>query len=489
MCYASQPAGWQASRSDPSLVAAVDPPVRIESLGKFRFMIFPEDFLWGAAAAAYQIEGAAFEDGRGRSVWDDFCDTPGKVERGQSGAIACDHYHRYVEDVAIMKAMGLHAYRLSIAWPRVLPAGEGAVNEAGLDFYDRLVDELLRQGITPYATLFHWDFPSALFARGGWLERDSASWFGSYTDIVVRRLGDRVKHWITLNEPQVYIQHGHRDGSHAPGLQLPLRDQLVAAHNTMRAHGHSVQAIRAASPGPAVIGYTGVGAAGCPVDLDPANVEAARRATNGVDPEHHFNNVWWYDPVCLGRYPEVGLEVFGDDMPDFPDSDFEEMKQPIEFLGLNIYQGGYIKAGEDGEPEGIPLADGHPITTFDWPVVPEALRWGPYFIHERYGLPIHITENGLASMDWVARDGKVHDPNRIDFTARYLEQLRLAIDDGTDVQGYFHWSILDNFEWAKGYTKRFGLVHVDYPTGTRTVKDSGEWYAEVIRTNGASIDA
>ncbi|MDG1360659.1 MAG: GH1 family beta-glucosidase [Phycisphaerales bacterium] len=452
-------------------------------------MTFPENFLWGAAAAAYQIEGAAFEGGRGRSVWDDFCDTPGKVELGHTGAIACDHYHRHVEDVAIMKAMGLHAYRLSISWPRVLPTGEGLINEEGLDFYDRLIDELLRQGITPYATLFHWDFPSALFERGGWLARDSAAWFGAYTDVVVRRLGDRVKHWITLNEPQVYIQHGHRDGTHAPGLQLPLQDQLIAAHNTMRAHGHSVQAIRAASPGPAVIGYTGVGAAGCPVDLDPANIEAARRATNGVDPAHHFNNTWWYDPICLGSYPEAGLEVFGSDMPDFPDTDFDEMNQPIEFIGLNIYQGGYIRAGDDGEPVGIPLGDGHPITTFDWPVVPEALRWGPFFAHERYGLPVFITENGLASMDWVSRDGKVHDPNRIDFTARYLEQLRLAIADGADIRGYFHWSILDNFEWAKGYTKRFGLVHVDYPTGTRTVKDSGEWYAEVIRTNGASIDA
>jgi beta-glucosidase len=451
-------------------------------------MNFPVDFLWGAAAAAYQIEGAAFEGGRGRSVWDDYCDTPGMVEQGHTGAIACDHYHRYPEDVAIMKSMGLQAYRLSISWPRVLPDGVGAVNEAGLDFYDRLIDEIIAAGITPYATLFHWDFPSSLFAEGGWLNRDSAEWFAEFATLMARRLGDRVTNWITLNEPQVYIQHGHREGIHAPGLKLPLRDQLLAGHNTMRAHGKAVQAIRAASPTPSIIGYTAVGCASCPMDLDPATIDAARDATNGVDASHHFNNTWWFDPVCRGRYPEAGLEAFGADVPDFPDSDLAEMNQPIDFLGLNIYQGGRIKLGENGVPVDVPHGVGHPITSFDWPVVPEALRWGPFFAHERYGLPIYITENGLASMDWISRDGKVHDANRIDFTARYLEQLRLAIDDGADVRGYFHWSILDNFEWAKGYTKRFGLVYVDYVTGERTVKDSGEWYAEVIRTNGAIID-
>jgi beta-glucosidase len=448
---------------------------------------FPEHFLWGSATAAYQIEGAAFEDGRGRSVWDDFCDKEGAVKQGHTGAVACDHYHRYPEDIAIMRDLGLHAYRFSISWPRVLPEGLGDPNEPGLDFYDRLVDALLEAGIQPWATLFHWDFPSTLFARKGWLERDSASWFGEYTALMVTRLGDRVKHWMTLNEPQVYIDLGHGSGLHAPGLKLSLHDQLLAAHNTMRAHGKAVQAIRELSPQACEVGLVGVGCAACPIDDQPETIEAARVATNRVERGNFFNNNWWYDPIFKGSYPEDGLEAFGTDMPEFPDSDFQEIRQPLDFLGLNIYQAGMVKAGPDGEAEAVPHPVGHPITTFEWPVVPEALQWAPRFIHERYEVPIYITENGLASMDWVARDGKVHDANRIDFTARYLEQLHAAIEAGADVRGYFHWSMLDNFEWAEGYTKRFGLVHIDYPTGTRTPKDSSAWYADVIRSNGANL--
>ena len=451
--------------------------------------VFPAKFVWGAAAAAYQIEGAAFEGGRGRSVWDDFCDRDGAVKNGDTGAVACDHYHRYEGDVAIMKELGLHAYRLSIAWPRVLPDGVGTPNEVGLDFYDRLVDCLLGAGITPWITLFHWDMPSALFQRGGWLNRDSADWMGGYADLVCRRLGDRVTNWITLNEPQVYIQHGHRDGGHAPGVKLTLREQLLAGHNTMRAHGHAVRAIRAASPVPANVGYTAVGCGACPADDRPETLEAARIASTTVDAGHHFNNTWWMDPVCLGRYPEQGLELYGKDAEGLANAnDLEEMSPPIDFLGLNTYQGGTVKAGPDGRPVELPRTPGRPITHFDWPVTPEALRWASFFVHERYETPIYITENGLASMDWVSRDGRVHDANRIDFTARYLEQLSMAIGDGADVRGYFHWSILDNFEWGEGYDRRFGLVHVDYGTLERTVKDSARWYAGVIGSNGAAID-
>ncbi len=450
--------------------------------------VFPESFLWGAAAAAYQIEGAAFEGGRGRSVWDDFCDRPGAVKHGHSGAIACDHLHRYADDVAIMRDLGLHAYRLSISWPRVLPDGVGTANEAGLDFYDRLVDALLAAGITPWITLFHWDMPSALFQRGGWLNRDSAAWMGEYANLLGRRLGDRVTHWITLNEPQVYIDLGHRTGIHAPGLTLSRREQLIAGHHTMRAHGHAVRALRAACPKPVQVGVTAVGMAACPVDDDPATIEVARRATNDVSPHEHFSNAWWFDPMCLGSYPEHGLAAFGADADGLAnDADLAEIHQPIDFIGLNIYQGRRVKVGADGGAETVPFGVGHPTTTFDWPVIPEALRWGPYFAHERYRLPVYITENGLASMDWVARDGRVHDANRIDFTARYLVELHKAITDGADVRGYFHWSILDNFEWAEGYTKRFGLVHVDYDTQVRTIKDSARWYAEVIASNGGCL--
>ena len=452
-------------------------------------MSFPKHFIWGAATAAYQIEGAAHTDGRGRSVWDDFCDVPGNVKSDHSGVIACDHYHRCEEDIEIMRTIGLQAYRLSISWPRVMPKGTGAVNERGLEFYDRLIDGLLAAGIEPWVTLFHWDFPSTLFQKGGWLERDSASWFSEYAAIMAKRLGDRVTHWITLNEPQVYIDLGHKSGIHAPGLTLNLHDQLLAGHNTLRAHGMAVQAIRASSPDPCQVGWAPVGRACCPIDDKPETIEAARIAHNAVERDHHFNNAWWFDPALLGSYPEQGLEVFGADMPSFPESDLRTIHQPLDFVGLNIYQGQMIKASDDGQPELVPFDVGHPITAFDWPVVPEALRWSPQFLHERYEIPIYITENGLASMDWVSQDGKVHDQHRIDFTTRYLEQLRLGIESGADVRGYFHWSAFDNFEWAEGFTKRFGLVHIDYPSGTRTLKESAHWYSNVISTHGASIGA
>ena len=452
-------------------------------------MPFPQDFIWGAATAAYQIEGGAHTGGRGRSVWDDFCDIPEKVKNGHSGAIACDHYHRFDEDIEIMRAIGLQAYRLSISWPRVMPQGTGTINEEGLAFYDRLIDGLLAANIQPWVTLFHWDFPSTLFDRGGWLERDSASWFSEYASVVTERLGDRVTQWITLNEPQVYIDLGHKTGIHAPGLTLNLHDQLLAGHNTLRAHGMAVQAIRAASPQSCQVGWAPVGRACCPIDEKPETIEAARIAHNAVERDHHFSNSWWFDPALLGCYPEHGLEIFGSDMPSFPESDLDTIHQPLDFVGLNIYQGQMIKASEEGQPEVVPFDVGHPITAFDWPVVPEALRWSPRFLHERYDIPIYITENGLASMDWISQDGKVHDQNRIDFTTRYLEQLRLGIESGADVRGYFHWSAFDNFEWAEGFTKRFGLIHIDYPSGTRTPKESAHWYSHVISTNGASIES
>ncbi len=452
-------------------------------------MSFPKDFIWGAATAAYQIEGGANTDGRGRSVWDDFCDTPGKVSNGHSGLVACDHYHRFEEDIGIMQGIGLQAYRLSISWPRVMAEGTGAVNEDGLAFYDRLIDGLLAANIQPWVTLFHWDFPSTLFKRGGWLERDSASWFSEYASIVANRLGDRVHNWITLNEPQVYIDLGHKTGIHAPGLTLNLHDQLLAGHNTLRAHGMAVEAIRAASPEHSLVGWAPVGRACCPIDDKPETIEAARIAHTTVERNHHFSNSWWFDPALLGAYPEQGLEVFGADMPSFPDRDLKTIHQPLDFIGLNIYQGQMIKASAEGQPEVVPFDVGHPITAFDWPLVPEALNWCPRFIHERYDIPIYITENGLASMDWISQDGRVHDQNRIDFTARYLQQLHAGIESGADVRGYFHWSAFDNFEWAEGFTKRFGLVHIDYPTGTRTPKDSAHWYSDVISSNGESINA
>jgi len=455
-------------------------------LNAHRSAAFPTGFVWGSATSSYQIEGASAASQRGESVWDSFCRRPGAVFGGHTGAVACDHLARVDEDVRIMADIGLRAYRFSISWPRVLPQGTGAPNDAGLDFYDRLVDSLLSRGIEPWVTLFHWDFPQALFHRGGWLNRDSAAWFGEYAEHVVRRLADRVSHWMTINEPQVFLQLGHADGTHAPGLKLSLGEQLLAAHNSLRAHGRSVQVIRAESGLQAKIGWAPVGHITFPINDAPADVEAARRATFSITKPNLWNNTWFGDPVCLGCYPEDGLALFGQHLPRFADGDLAEIHQPIDFYGVNIYTGTPSRAvGESAEP--VPPSPGAPRTAINWTVEPAALRWGPRFLAERYALPVYVTENGMSSHDWPDLDGRVLDTQRVDHTRRYLLALHQAIRDGADVRGYFHWSLLDNFEWAEGFKERFGLVHVDFDTQKRTPKLSAEWYSRVIATNGRSL--
>lgn len=448
---------------------------------------FPEGFVWGAAAASYQVEGAAYEDGKGLSVWDMMCRKPGAIWSGHTGDVACDHYHRYREDVELMKQLGLHAYRLSISWPRVIPAGTGRVNPKGLSFYDKLVDELLAAGIVPYITLFHWDYPYELYCRGGWLNPDSPDWFADYSRVVVKKLGDRVKHWMTQNEPQCYIGLGHLQGVHAPGVKLGMADILRMTHHSLLAHGKSVQAIRVAARGKVQVGAAPVGVVKYPATETPRDIAAARRAMFAVADRSVWNNTWWLDPILKGRYPEDGLKLYGKDVPSFSRKDLATMHQPLDFFGCNIYNGEAIRAGKGGRPEPVPQPTGYAQTAIRWPVTPEALYWGPRFFYERYKLPVYITENGLSSMDWVALDGQVHDPNRIDFLARYLRELRRATQDGVDVRGYFQWSILDNFEWAEGYKERFGLVYVDYPTQRRIPKDSAYWYQDVIASNGANL--
>jgi beta-glucosidase len=449
---------------------------------------FRADFTWGAATAAYQIEGAPAADGKGDSVWDMMCCQPGRIWQGQTGDVACDHYHRWEEDVALMATLGLQAYRFSLSWPRILPGGDGAVNARGLDFYDRLVDGLLARGIEPWVTLFHWDYPLALFHRGGWLHPDSPRWFADYAGIVVERLSDRVRHWITLNEPQCFIWYGHGTGMHAPGLQYCFEEVVRAGHHTLLAHGLGVQAIRAAAKTPALVGWAPVGVTYHPATDAPADIAAARRMTFANTDRSLWSNSWWADPVVFGRYPEDALRRFGDALPAVPDSDFTTIRQPIDFYGANIYTGCRVAAGPDGEPAIVCYPDGHPHTHFHWNLTPETLYWGARFLHERYRLPLVITENGMSSADWVSLDGRVHDPQRIDFLARYLGALKAAARDGVDLRGYFHWSLLDNFEWAEGYKQRFGLIHVDYATQRRTPKDSAAWFAEVIRTHGAALD-
>lgn len=448
---------------------------------------FSKDYVWGAATAAYQIEGAAFEDNKGLSIWDNSCKINEFVKDGHTGAIACDHYHKYKEDVQLMKKLDLNAYRLSISWPRVLPDGIGKVNEIGLDFYDRLIDELLVSGITPYVTLFHWDFPHELFLKGGWLNSDSSNWFAQYTRVIAERLSDRVSHWITQNEPQCYIGLGHESGVHAPGLKLSNSDILLAAHNSLLAHGKSVQVLRQFSKITCEIGYAPVGVTSFPDTNSLEDIDAARAHMFNITAPNQWGNTWWMDPVILGKYPKDGLEIMEEWLPKIGAGDMKTINQPLDFLGVNIYNGTRVKMGESSCPEIIESKVGHRQTLNRWSVTPESLYWGPKFFYERYGKPILITENGMSNIDWVSLDGKVHDPQRIDFLHRYLKELKRASEDGVSIKGYFVWSLMDNFEWTEGYNERFGLIHVDYETGNRTIKDSGYWYKTIIDSNGESL--
>jgi beta-glucosidase len=449
-------------------------------------MTFKSNFVWGAATSSYQIEGAASEDGKGTSVWDMMCRKKGAIRGGQNGNIACDHYHRYKEDVRLMKEIGLKAYRMSISWPRVLPEGVGRINDKGLEFYDKLVDELLAAGIVPYITLFHWDFPYALYCRGGWLNPESPQWFAEYTKVLVDLLSDRVSHWMTFNELHSFIGSGHVEGVHAPGDRLGFAQVLLATHHVFLSHGRAVEVIRADSKTKPQIGYAPAADVKVPYTNKNDDIDAARKKMFTCGREYGSNS-WLMDPIFLGKYPEDGLQLYGNDVPAYTDSDMQLISAPLDFFGVNIYYGDPTAMSPGKIPVLIDPPPGKPINTFDWPIVPESLYWGPRFLYERYKKPVIITENGLASLDWVALDGKVHDPLRIDFLHRHLLELKRAAEDGIPIDGYFTWSLMDNFEWAHGYEKRFGLIHVDYTTQKRTPKDSAGWYRSVIQANGENL--
>lgn len=453
-------------------------------------MCFPKDFAWGAASAAYQIEGAWNEDGKGPSIWDNLCHhRPGNLYQNQTGDIACDHYHRYREDVALMREIGLNAYRLSLSWTRLLPNGTGRINPKGLDFYNRLIDSLLEAGITPWVTLYHWDYPLALYHQGGWLNRDSVEWFGEYAAAAATALSDRVEHWVTINEPPSFVVGGLQEGNHAPGDRLPFSQILRASHHILLAHGRAVQALRSHSSRPLRIGFASTVGARIPETETPENIEAARRAYFRADSRSVWPLAFWTDPVYLGRYPGEALEAFGGDMPEVAPGDSELIRQPLDFLGHNCYTGSLVRAGENGEPVVLPHEPGHPAGGMDWlQLAPDALYWSARFQTERYGnLPFVILENGFAGLDWIHLDGRVHDADRIDFTHRYLLGLKRAAREDIPLGGYFHWSAMDNFEWTSGYRPRLGLVHVDFRTQKRTLKDSALWYRGVIQSNGATL--
>ena len=443
-------------------------------------MSFRNDFIWGAATASYQIEGAAFEDGKGTSVWDEFCLQPGKVFEGHSGQIACDHYHRYKEDVAIMKEIGIDAYRFSLNWPRIMPEGAGKVNDKGIAFYSNLIDELLKNDITPYITLFHWEYPYELFCRGGWLNSDSSKWFADYVEVCVKAFGDRVKSFFTINEPQCFIGLGYQDAVHAPGISFPVKDVLQMAHNTLLGHGYAVQAIRG-NVKDSKIGYAPAGEFYFPNTNCAEDIEAARKATFYVSADRGvFSVAWWSDPIFLGKYPKFAGNQ--DIIPRVKEGDMEIINQPLDFYGQNCYCGTPVSHSDD--EKGFQLASrpvGHPRTAVGWPITPETYYWMPKYLYERYKTPIIITENGMSCHDAPSPDGKVHDINRIDYVRAHIASLKKAAVDGVDVRGYFYWSLLDNFEWARGYDERFGLVFVDYGTQQRILKDSALWYRDYIK--------
>ena len=442
---------------------------------------FPDGFLWGAATSAYQIEGYPLADGAGPSIWVRFSRTPGRTANGETGDIACDHYHRHGEDVALMRELGLTAYRFSISWSRILPAGTGRVNPGGLAFYDRLIDTLLANGIQPVITLYHWDLPAALDDRGGWLNRDIAEWFADYATACFRAYGDRVPMWATLNEPWVVTDGGYLHGALAPG-HANVYEAPIATHNLMRAHGAAVQAGRAA----------GTQRIGVVVNLEPkypaSDSPVDRAATARADA---YMNRQYLDAMLLGRYPDEMREIFGDAWPDFTDEDMHLIHQPIDFLGINYYTRSVTRHDPGAWPvraASVRQHD-HAYTETGWEVYPPALTRTLLWVKERYGdIPQYITENGAAFYDPPQPvNGRIDDPLRIWYYREHLLAAHDAMKQGVDLRGYFAWSLLDNFEWSLGYSKRFGLVHMNYQTLERTPKASARYLAEVIRTSGASL--
>lgn len=454
-------------------------------------MSFRDDFVWGAASASYQVEGAVLEGNKGLNIWDVFCREDGRIYDGQNGNLACDAYHRVEEDTALMKEMGLKAYRFSVNWARILPDGTGRIEEKGLQFYDKLVDTLLENGIEPYMTLYHWDLPYELHKNGGWLSPVSPDWFYEYARIIAEHFSDRVTHFFTINEPQCMVGLGYDTGEHAPGLQVGPYDYFAIWHHVLKAHGRGVQALREFARQPIQIGMAPCGALYIPETDSAEDIEAARRATFSLEKNSVSACSWdvalCCDPVFLGRYPDDVLEQFGQYFPKISEEDMRLISQPLDFYGQNMYNAVNVKAGENGAPVRVKRYNGFPVTALGWPVTPECMYWAPKFLYERYKKPVIITENGMASHDWVSVDGQVHDSSRIDFMHRYLRELERTVRDGVDVRGYFTWSAMDNFEWTLGYSARFGLVYLDYRTQQRTIKDSGRYYRKIIDSNGGIL--
>ncbi|MFH1760901.1 MAG: GH1 family beta-glucosidase [bacterium] len=441
-------------------------------------LIFPDNFLWGASTASYQIEGGVNQDGRGETIWDRFCRIPNKVLNNDNGNIACDHYNRYREDIAIMKQIGLQAYRFSIAWSRLFPHGHGKLNQQGMDFYSSLIDGLLEKDIKPVATLFHWDFPQALQDMGGWANRDTVYRFRDYSAAAVEKLGDRIKYWITLNEPEIFTYFGHWYGRHAPGIK-DLKTALNTAHHLMLGHGETLLALRHMRND-----------LKCGISLAtnltfPAS--SAKEDLRAAEIHHTAFNQWFYEPVFKGQYPASGLDIFKSFLPDIHEKDMDVIKTPLDWLGINNYSRHVIKYNADLPPvkgETV-VPDNAQVTDFNWEICPDIFYQTLKWVEENYHPgEIYVTENGASFADGPDKDKKIFDIRRINFLKQYISAAHRAIQDGVPLKGYFQWSLMDNFEWAQGYSQRFGIVYIDYKTRERIIKESGHWYAKVIEVNG-----
>ena len=451
---------------------------------------FSKDFVWGVATSSFQTEGALNEGGRGESIWDLFVNEPGRIWNDCKPEPSCDFYHRYKEDIALMKQMEIKAYRFSLSWPRILPEGVGKVNEEGVKFYKDVIDELTNNGIEPYITMYHWDYPEALQRKGGWVNPESVEWFSEYAKVVAESFSDKVKYFITLNEPQCFSGISFLHKEHAPALELSKKEQFLQVHNMLKAHGLAARTLRKYAHQPIKVGFAPTCGMPYPLTDSKEDIEAARQVMFSINPDESnwtWTVAWFSDPVFLGKYPEDGLKAYKDYLPEITKEDMELISTPLDFMGENIYNGYAIKMGADGKPEFCDRDPGYALTGNDWPMTPECFYWGLKFLYERYKTPIYVTENGTCVRDWVSMDGRVHDPQRIDFLKRYIQKMKQAIDEGVDIRGYFEWTLTDNFEWNLGYRDRFGMVYVDFTNGRRIRKDSSYFYEEVIKSNGGCI--
>lgn len=450
-------------------------------------MSFSNNFFWGSATSSYQIEGAYNENGKGLNIWDTFCQIEGRIKNFENGNIACDHYHRFKEDVQLMKQIGLKAYRFSLNWARILPEGIGTINPDGIRFYNELIDELLANGIEPFVTLYHWELPLALDRLGGWRNPDMVNWFSEYAKVVAEHFSDRVKYFMTINEPQCVINLGYVSGAHAPGQKIDIAESLRATHILLKSHGAAVKTLREYGKQDSKIGYAPCRNFILPASNTKEDIEAAKwEFFHFNKPEEAPNSLCWYnDTIMFGKYPEREYEICKPYMPEITKEDMELISQPIDFIGHNTYWGNTCKHRENLPPL-ISDTNGFDNAPYRWPVTPDALYWGSKFLYERYGLPILITENGRACHD-ILENGKIHDTERIYVIKSYLSGLKRSIEEGTEVMGYMYWSLFDNFEWAYGYSERFGLVYVDYNTQDRYLKDSAYVYKEIIESNGNDL--